>query len=159
MPLLKAKVLGGALAGSLILSGALGIGLAVSLSRLSSAKEVIRDLSSWQDTMIGSVGLAAGTSEKLTPDAALLQVAALGQAHTALKHSVEKSNKAIELLEKQTTDAKAAQVAEGKARAQAVAQAQNLQTRLEEQAKSTVPADQVEARIRSLQDELYEAGL
>ena len=155
---LKTKVLAGSLAGSLILSGALGVGLAVSLGQLSSAKEVIRDLTSWQATMIGSVELATG-SPKLTPDAAILQLAALGQAHSALKLSVDKSNKAVADLEQKTADAKVAQQKEALARAQAVAQAHDLQSKLEEQAKTTVPADQVEARIRTLQDELYEAGI
>lgn len=152
--LLTTKVLGGALAGSLILSGILGVQLAFTKSELSSAKEVIQDLTSWRDDMIGSIRLATGSPDT-DAKTAKMQVQALGQAHTALKETVKSQNSAIAALEQGTLRAKQAAAREASARAAAINRAEDLEAEL----VTRVPRQDVEAAVREVQDMLYEAGL
>ena len=152
------KVLAGALAGSLILSGILGLLLSNARTDLSSAKEVIRSLEGWQGQMVTAIGLASGNSE-VTKDTAQAQVQALGTIRIELKNAVARQNAQIEELSAKTAEAQRRAEQERRYRVKAVERANVVRFEFEELAKTSVPQDQVEIRIREMQDQLYEAGL
>jgi hypothetical protein len=152
------KLLGYGLAGSLLISGGLGIALAVSNHRLSSAKEVILVLDRWQDGVIGSLRLASGNNE-VTADTAQLQIAALGNSLVTLHSSLKQSNDAVDKLAEDAARAQALAQKEAQARAAAIKKADQLAAQLHAGAATSVAPEEIEAEIRRTQDELYEASL
>lgn len=151
------KVLGGALAGSLIISGVLGGLYAWKCSELTSAKEVIQRLEGWQGSMVTTVSLASGS--KVTVETAQAQVQALGTSLASTKAELGKQNRAVEQLGEEKRAAEAAAAREAKARAAAIQSAQDLAKQLLDQSQSPVSSDKTDAEVRRTQDQLYEAGL
>ena len=151
------KVLGGALAGSLIISGVLGGLYAWKSSELNSAKEVIQRLEGWQGSMVTTISLASGS--KVTVDSAHAQVQALGVSLASAKTEIGRQNQSIAQLGEEKRAAEAAAAREAKARAAAIQSAQELAKQLLDQSQSPVSSDQTDAEVRRTQDQLYEAGL
>lgn len=152
------KVLGGALAGSLILAGIQTLRLSWSNSALSSAKEVIQRLEGWQGQMVQSIGLASG-NHAVTKDTAQAQVQTMGTALTTLTNALKSSNDAVDRLAEDKRRADETAAREAQARAAAIATAEKLRDQLNERATKPVSADQMEAEVRRAQDAAYEAGL
>lgn len=152
------RVLGGLLGGSLILAGILGLILAFKVRELNSAKEVIQGLTEWQAEMVTTVRLAAGNPD-VSKETAKGQVQQLGYDLIELTSTIENQNEAIDQLAATTQQAMKRAQEEKRRRAQAIARAEQLEAKLERQALYSVPIDEMETRVREVQDQLYEAGL
>jgi hypothetical protein len=154
---LTSKIFGGALVGALIFSGVQTIRLEMTQSALGSAKEVIQRLSGWQGSMVQAVSLASGT--QVTPDTAQAQVQAMGTSLQTLHTALKSSNDAVDRLAEQKRVAEEAAAREAKARAAAIAKANDLAKQLRLSAAAPVAPDEMEAEVRRAQDLSYEAGL
>jgi cysteinyl-tRNA synthetase len=151
------KVLGGALVGSLLLSGVLGGLLAWKGHELNNAKEVIQRLEGWQGGIVQSIRLATGNNA-VTKDTAQNQVQAMGNSLVALNNALKTSNDAVERLGEEKRAAEQAAAREAKARAAAIATAEKLSAQMKAGAAKPVSQADIEKEIRRTQDELYEAG-
>lgn len=145
-----------ALAGALILAGGLGLGLAYTKYELSNAKEVIQGLVEWQDGIVDTTRLAAGSPD-VTKQTANAQIQALGQLRIELKNAIGVQNDAILQLEKESAAARALVAKVTKQKEAAIQRADDLQRKLKDRAGT--PAKDTDAAVRQTQDELYEAGL
>lgn len=152
------KILGGALAGSLILSGILGVLLVTTRADLSGAKEVIRSLEGWQDQMVSAIGLASG-NPKVTKDTAQAQVQSMGQSLIELHNALQISNNAVDRLAELRRMAEETAAREAKARAAAIRTAEGLRDELTSRSTEPVAPADMEAEVRRAQDAAYEAGL
>lgn len=150
------KVLGGALAGALIFSGVQSFRLNRSEAALGSAKEVIQRLTVWRGEMVTTVALASGSV--VTVDTAKAQVQAMGSSLATLNGALKMSNDAVDRLADQKREAELRVASEMKARAAAIAKAQDLARQLRLSAVRPVEPEQMEAEIRRAQDLAYEAG-
>jgi cysteinyl-tRNA synthetase len=155
---LGTKVLGGALAGALILSGVQTARLSWTKSELHSAKEVIQRLEGWQGGMVQAIRLASGNA-KVTEKTAQAQVQAMGTSLVSLHNALKTSNDAVDRLAEDKRRADEVAAREAKARAAAIRTAEQLRDQLRVQAQKPVAPADVEAEIRRTQDELFEAGL
>lgn len=155
---LKVKLLGGLLAGSLLISGGLGIALGIKGRELNSAKEVIQRLEGWQGGMVTAIRLASG-NDQVTKDTAQAQVQAMGTSLITLHNALKTSNDAVDRLAEDKRRADEAAAREGKLRAAAIATAERLQKQLNQRAQAPVSPDEMEAEVRRAQDAQYEAGL
>jgi hypothetical protein len=153
---IKAFVLQYALTGSLILSGALALGLAYSRYELSNAKEVIQSLVEWQDGIVDTTRLAIG-SDEVTKQTAQAHITQLGIIRIELLNAVETQNTAIDALARESEAARAVAARAEKQREAAIKRAESLRQKLIERAGT--PAVDTDAAVRLTQDELYEAGL
>lgn len=151
------KVLGGALAGSLLLSGVLGVELHMARGELNSAKEVIQRLEGWQGGVVQSIRLATG-NPKVTNDTAQAQVQAMGTSLVSLNNALKSSNDAVDRLGEEKRAADLAAAREAKARAAAIATAERLSAQMKAGASKPVTQSEIEAEVRRTQTELYEAG-
>lgn len=158
MTWITTKVLGGSLAGSLILSGILALLLFNANTDLSRAKEVIRSLEGWQGQMVTAIGLASGNPE-VSKDTAETQVQAMGQNLIALHNALQMSNDAVDRLAEDKARAEAAAKREAKARAAAMATAERVRDELGGRGEKPVSPDHMEEEVRRAQDASYEAGL
>lgn len=136
------------LLGSLLLSGLLAVAFYV---HYRNAKEVIQDLTTWQDEMVQSVSLASGGAT--TKDTARVKVQALG----LLRNSLDHANAAIEQMAQDRDVALAKAERERLAKAGAIERAETLSAELRAQAASQ--AEDTDAAVRHVQDQLYEIGL
>lgn len=155
---IKEKVLGGALAGALFFSGVQTWRLSSVNSALSSAKEVIQDLTTWRDDMVSTVRLASG-SPTITEKSATAQVQALGTSLVTLNAALKTSNDAADRLADQKAQAEARAATEAKARQAAIARAEELAKQLRGGAEKPVDPSEMEAEVRRVQDLAYDAGL
>lgn len=155
---LVAKVMAGALAGSLILSGVLGVSLYLRGLELESAKEVIQDLADWQGDMVQAIRLASGSPET-TEKTARAQVQAMGQSLLVLNGALTTANNAVDRLADEKAKAEAIAEREMRARAAAMATAERLLKELQARGQVPVAAEDMEAEVRRAQDAAYEAGL
>lgn len=154
--MIVSKVLGGALAGALLLSGGLTIKLAFTSHELKNAKEVISNLVEWQDGIVDTTRLASGSNE-ITAKTAQAQIQQLGYIRIELKNSVEIQNDAIEQLERESQLAQALVARASQQKQAAIQRADQLEKQLRNRAG--VPAANMEQAVRQTQDEIYEAGL
>jgi hypothetical protein len=152
------KLLGGALAGALIFSGVQTWRLSSVNAALSSAKEVIQDLTTWRDGMVSTVRLASG-SPTITAKTAQAQVQAMGTSLVTLNAALKTSNDAAERLAEQKKEAEARAAAEASARRAAIARADQLAEQLRGGAEKPVDPLEMEAEVRRVQDLAYDAGL
>lgn len=149
MNLIKPNLVRYLLGGSLILTGILGVLLAISRSELTSAKEVIRDLEGWQGAMVTTVALASG-NEAVTKDTAHLQVQVMGDTVKSLHTAIDKQNAEIVVLGEKARQAKIDAQAEIKRRSAGIETATKARDRI---------TTTGEWSVRELQDQAYEAGL
>lgn len=144
------------LAGALIVAGALGLWLAYTKYELSNAKEVIQGLVEWQDGIVDTTRLAAGSPE-VTKDTAQAQIQALGNLRIELKNAIGVQNEAIHQLERESEAARKLVAQVSKQKEAAIQRADELQRKLRQRAGA--PAADTDKAVRQTQDELYEAGL
>lgn len=146
------------LAGSLILSGVLGLLLLNARADLSQAKEVIRSLEGWQGQMVSSIGLASGNKD-VTKDTAQAQVQALGNSLVDLKLAIQTSNHAVERMAEQKRQAEIAADRERAFRSAAIVSASRTRDELNGRSEKPASIQFHEEEIRLAQDAAYEAGL
>lgn len=150
IPLLS-KILGGT---TLVL--AIAAGIFYSLWQGALHREGV--LKTWQRDTVAAVAQEAG-NPAVTAATASAQIHAMGRSLANALAAVKIQSQAVDHLADMTKMANERADAEARARASAVKRAESLAGQLAEEAKTPYSQADLDAEIRRIQDQIYEAGL